>query len=130
MRLPLTGLVFGLYLGSTVGTAQDLTPRAYVITPIHSNAVVLTGSFFTGSILFNPTLPISDVTANPKVQIFSFYHSLNLLGRSANIAAALPDRQGMGGVVQARIQGRQALVAHEHQETLLGEVGRRVRIET
>jgi len=86
----LAGLLFSLSLSSAVCVAQDLTPRAYVITPVHSNAVVYVSSFFTGSILFNPTLPISDLTANPKIQIFSFYHSLNLLGRSANIAASLP----------------------------------------
>jgi hypothetical protein len=86
----LAGLLLSICLSSAVCIAQDLTPRAYVITPIHSNAVVFVSSFFTGSVLFNPTLPISDVTANPKIQIFSFYHSLNLLGRSANIAAVLP----------------------------------------
>jgi hypothetical protein len=52
--------------------------------------VTLSTSFFTGSILFNPTLPISDVTANPKIVILSLYHSLNLFGRSANIVLALP----------------------------------------
>src|ERR1700758_4704432 len=31
--------------------AQDLSPRAYVITPVHSNAVILTYSFFSGSVL-------------------------------------------------------------------------------
>lgn len=77
-------------LAPAVSFAQDLTPRAYVITPVHSNAVVLTASFFHGSILFNPTLPISDVTANPTIGIFSFYHSMDLLGRSANIAVGLP----------------------------------------
>ena len=86
----LAGLFFSLSLSSTVSTAQDLTPRAYVITPIHSNAVILTFSYFNGSILFNPTLPISDVTSNPKIQIISLYHALNFLGRSANIVAALP----------------------------------------
>jgi hypothetical protein len=33
--------------------AQDLTPRAYIITPIHSNAIVLSYSFETGGILIN-----------------------------------------------------------------------------
>jgi len=89
-KLRLAGLLFSICFSSTISMAQDLTPRAYVITPIHSNAVILTFSFFNGSILFNPTLPISDVTSNPKIQIASFYHALNFLGRSANIVAALP----------------------------------------
>jgi hypothetical protein len=38
--------------------AQDLSPRAYVITPVHST-VILTWSFYNGSILFNGTAPIT-----------------------------------------------------------------------
>ena len=83
-------LCFCVCLGSTVSVAQDLAPRAYLITPVHSNAVTLTFSFFNGSVLFNPTLPISDVTANPKMQVFSYFHTLNFVGRSANIAVVLP----------------------------------------
>ena len=37
--------------------AQDLAPRAYLITPYHSNALTLTWSFYDGSIDFNGTLP-------------------------------------------------------------------------
>jgi hypothetical protein len=89
-NLSFASLLFGIYVGSSVCVAQDLAPRAYLITPIHSNAVTLQSSFFNGSILFNPTLPISDVSANPKILIFSYYHTLDLFGRSANIVLALP----------------------------------------
>ena len=44
--------------------AQDLSPRAYLITPLHSNAVTLTWSFYDGSIDFNGALPVSDATGN------------------------------------------------------------------
>ena len=40
--------------------AQDLTPRAYVITPLHWNAVTVAWSFYDGSINFNGALPVSD----------------------------------------------------------------------
>ena len=40
--------------------AQDLAPRAYVVTPIHSNAVTLTYSFYDGSINFNGAMPVGD----------------------------------------------------------------------
>jgi len=33
--------------------AQDLAPRAYVITPLHANAITLNWSFYDGSINFN-----------------------------------------------------------------------------
>ncbi len=70
--------------------AQDLAPRAYLITPIHSNAVILTYSFFAGSINFNGALPVSDAKGNYSVPIISYYHTFNFFGRSANIVAALP----------------------------------------
>jgi hypothetical protein len=67
-----------------------LTPRAYVITPIHTNAVLLTYSFKSGSILFDPTLPITDATGQLSVPVFSAYHTFSFFGRSANIAVNLP----------------------------------------
>src|SRR5271167_1978798 len=70
--------------------AQDLAPRAYVITPIHSNAVTLSWSFYDGSINYNGALPVSDATGTYSVPIFSYYHSFGLFGRSANIVASLP----------------------------------------
>jgi hypothetical protein len=71
-------------------SAQDLSPRTYVITPLHSNAVTLTWSFYDGSINFNGALPVSDATGTYNVPILSYYHSFDLLGRSANVVASLP----------------------------------------
>ena len=70
--------------------AQDLTPRAYTITPIHSNAVILTYSFYNGGVIFDGTVPITDATARANVPIFSLYHSFRFFGRSANFTASLP----------------------------------------
>jgi hypothetical protein len=70
--------------------AQDLTPRAYTITPTHSNAVTLTYSLNTGEILVADSIPITDFTATLNVPVFSYYHSLSFFGRSANIVASLP----------------------------------------
>ena len=81
---------FGVLLACTVCQGQDLTPRAYVITPIHSNAVVLTDSFFSGNLAFNGAVPITDATAKVNAPILSLYHSLNFFGHSANITASLP----------------------------------------
>ena len=70
--------------------AQDLTPRAYVITPVSSNAIVLSTSFFDGDILFDGTVPITDSTGKVYVSTLSVYHALNFFGRSANATASLP----------------------------------------
>jgi len=70
--------------------AQDLAPRAYLITPLHSNAVTLSWSFYNGSIDFNSALPVSGAKGTYNVPIFGYYHSFGFFGRSANIVAALP----------------------------------------
>lgn len=74
--------------------AQDLAPRAYLITPYHSNAVTLTWSFYDGSIDFNGTLPSSDATGRYTLFIANYYHSFGVFGRSANILAVLPYAEG------------------------------------
>ena len=71
-------------------SAQDLAPRAYIITPLHSNAITLTWSFYDGSIDYNGALPVSGATGTYSVPIFSYYHSFGFFGRSANIVASLP----------------------------------------
>jgi hypothetical protein len=71
-------------------SAQDLAPRAYVITPLHFNAITLTYSFYDGSINYNGTLPASGATGTYSVPIFSYYHAFSFFGRSANVVASLP----------------------------------------
>jgi hypothetical protein len=83
--------------------AQDLSPRAYVINPTHSNAVILTWSFYDGSIQFNGTAPITGATGTYHVAIFTYYHSFGFFGRSANVTGSLPYAVGnfQGTVVGA-----------------------------
>jgi hypothetical protein len=71
-------------------SAQDLSPRAYVITPLHANAVTVTESFYSGNINFNGALPVSDATGTYNVPTLSLYHSFSFFGRSANAVASLP----------------------------------------
>ena len=89
-KLPAAGVVLGACLACTLCQAQSLVPRAYVITPTSSNAVILTYSFYDGSVLFNGAVPITGATTRVNVQIFSYYHAFNFFRRSANIVASLP----------------------------------------
>jgi len=73
---------------------QGLSPRAYVITPVHSNAVTLTDSYQQGNIVFDPTLPLTDTHGRINTEIFSYFHTLNILGRSANVDVSLPYASG------------------------------------
>jgi hypothetical protein len=85
-----TGLLFVLGMLSIVSYAQDLAPRAYIITPVGSNAVTLTYSFFAGNILLDGSLPITAATARSSVNVISFTHSVRFFGRSANVTGSLP----------------------------------------
>ena len=140
-EVPLVACVF---VSAVVCRAQDLTPRAYVITPIHTNAVILTYSFKSGSIVFDPTLPITDAVGKLSVPVFSAYHTFNFFGRSANLAVNLPYavgnfqgningtrqnvyRSGMmdlGFRFSVNLKGGPAMTAEDfsawHQKTILG----------
>jgi hypothetical protein len=84
------GLLFSFCLACTVCRAQSLLPRAYVITPVQTNAVILTYSFYDGGIEFNGAVPITGAISKVNVPIFSYYHAFSFFGRSANITASLP----------------------------------------
>ena len=71
-------------------SAQDLAPRAYVITPIHTNAVILTWGYYNGGINFGGSIPITGATGSYSVPVISLYHTLSFFGRSANLTASLP----------------------------------------
>ena len=70
--------------------AQDLAPRAYVITPVGFNAITLTWSYFNGGVNLNGAIPVMGATGTFSVSSFTYYHCLDFFGRSANIAASVP----------------------------------------
>ena len=70
--------------------AQDLAPRAYVITPLRSNAVTLGYSYNDGELLLGGTVPVTGATGKLSVPSVTYYRSFGLFGRSANVLAALP----------------------------------------
>jgi hypothetical protein len=74
--------------------AQDLAPRAYIITPLHSNAVTLTYSYSGGGVLLNGQLAVPDATAQLHVPVLTLFHSFNFFGRSANITVSAPYAAG------------------------------------
>lgn len=86
-KLLLCGLValVGLPL-----SAQDLSPRAYVVTPVGFNAITLTWSYFNGGVNLNGTIPVTGATGTFSVSSFAYYRSFDFFGRSANIVAGLP----------------------------------------
>ena len=83
----LCGLMFA-WIFAHAGRAQDLAPRAYLITPLRSNAIILTESPYHGSIDYNGVIPVSDATGTYDMLSLSYYHSFGLFGRSANVVAS------------------------------------------
>lgn len=69
---------------------QSLAPRAYVITPEGSNAITITSNVYTGGIVFNDAMPITDASGTVTLIVPSYYRALNFLGRSANVTLGLP----------------------------------------
>lgn len=124
--------------------AQELAPRAYVITPVHSNAISVIYSFYNGSVLFDGAVPITNASASVHAPVLGVYHSFNFFGRSANVTAALPYGIGnfQGNVMgteskiyrsglldstfrfSVNLKGGSAMDVHEmrtwHQKTLVG----------
>lgn len=70
--------------------AQELAPRAYIITPVHGNAITLTWSFYNGGLNLSNTVPITGASGTYSVSSISLYHAFNFVGRSANVTASLP----------------------------------------
>jgi hypothetical protein len=64
---------------------QDLSPRAYLITPLSSNAVTVANVFNDGDLHFEGTVPITGATGRMKMPNLTLYHSLSVFGRSANV---------------------------------------------
>jgi hypothetical protein len=92
--------IFVLWAALGIACAQDLVPRAYLVTPVGANAITLSSSFFDGSISTDPTVPITDSKGRFNLAIFSYSRSFALFGRSANVVGSVPYAVGtFSGVV-------------------------------
>ena len=69
--------------------AQDLAPRAYLITPRGSNAITLANAYNDGDLLLEGAAPIEDATARLNAPSLTYYRAFSLLGRSANAVAGV-----------------------------------------
>jgi len=89
-RLRSGALTCGSLLALGLCRAQDLAPRAYLITPSHSNVVTVTYSFQHGNIDTGGAVPITGATADIHVPLLTYYYSFGFFGRAANFTAYLP----------------------------------------
>ncbi len=84
--LLLTG---GLAFGSRT-LAQELEPRAFSPNPTGLNFLVASYSRMEGGVLFDPSVPITDVEARLNAAGIGYGHTFALFGRSATALVAMP----------------------------------------
>jgi hypothetical protein len=70
--------------------AQDMEPKSYSASPVGANFFVGSFSWSTGSVVFDPTLPLSDVHADVRGFVAAVGHSFDLFGNLALATVALP----------------------------------------
>src|SRR5215471_18232461 len=58
LDIPSRWLALAVVTAAHVLVAQDMAPRAYVITPLQSNAVTLTWGFYDGGLNFSGNIPL------------------------------------------------------------------------
>ena len=70
--------------------AQELNPRAYVISPVGTNVINLGYSHLQGSLDLSGAAPITAAHAAVDLVALGLYRGLDFFGRSANLAVAIP----------------------------------------
>jgi Putative MetA-pathway of phenol degradation len=94
MSQPLRGFTVAAALTSVLvarhAGAQDMEPRAYSSSPTGANFLVLGFGRTSGDVLFDPTLPLTDVHADLNAGLLGLGRTFGIGGRLALLTAALP----------------------------------------
>jgi Putative MetA-pathway of phenol degradation len=90
MRTAGAAIALLMLLEPGAACAQDMEPNAYSAAPVGANFLVASYIWSTGSIVFDPTLPITDVHADVGGFVIAIGHSFDLLGNLARLSVALP----------------------------------------
>lgn len=84
------GLVVTLLTCGPAADAQDLEPKAYSASPVGAAFLVVGLARSTGSVLTDPTLPLTDIEANINGVPVAAGYTFGLFGRLALVTAAVP----------------------------------------
>ena len=71
-------------------TAQDLEPKAYAASPVGATFLVAAASQSSGSIIFDPTLPITDAKATINGVAIGYGTTFGLFGKLSLVSAVVP----------------------------------------
>jgi len=106
-------LAISLFFINEKSRGQDLDPRAYARIPIKVTVIVAGFSYSDGGIVTDATLPVEDLNAKIGAPSLGIVRSFGLLGRTAQVSAALPYAWGEAT----------ATIAGEQQSTSSSGVG-------
>src|SRR6185436_673573 len=84
------GMAVWLALPAAAALAQELEPRAYSPNPTGANFVLLAYGHSSGNVVFDPSVPITDVSAHVNAGALFYGRTFGLFGRSASAAVQLP----------------------------------------
>ena len=84
------GLVVALLTCGPAADAQDLEPKAYSASPVGAAFLVVGLARSTGSVLTDPTLPLTDIEAKINGVPVAAGYTFGLFGRLALVTAAVP----------------------------------------
>ena len=84
------GLVVTLLTCGPAADAQDLEPKAYSASPVGAAFLVVGLARSTGSVLTDPTLPLTDIEAKINGVPVAAGYTFGLFGRLALVTAAVP----------------------------------------
>ena len=85
-----TVLLIASILMGPVTRAQELEPRAYSPNPVGANFAVSGYGYTSGGVLFDPSLPFSDVEARLNNAVLGYGRTFGLFGRGATALLAVP----------------------------------------
>jgi hypothetical protein len=105
--------------------AQELEPRAYSSSPVGTNFAAIVAGRTQGSILFDPSIPITDVEAEIDLVTAGYGRTFALGGRQALVTVALPYAWGTieGNVMEVAREVRRSGFADARVRASVNLVG-------
>ena len=85
-----TGLVGLVLVTCAPLSAQELEPKAYSASPVGATFLVTSVARSAGSIVFDPSIPITDVDARINAAFFGVGTTFDLVGKLALVSVAIP----------------------------------------
>jgi hypothetical protein len=90
MRIALPAALLIPWLAVAPASAQDMEPKAYSASPVGANFFVGGYTRSSGAVVFDPTLPVTDVHADVNAYVVGVGHTFDCFGDLALVSFALP----------------------------------------